>query len=172
MTKRLIYKFDKNRKADLFIKLTRAMSSLRNPVEMAQFLRDLLSETEVIMLSRRLEIAEMLIDGLSYREIQSNTKTSMSTIAKIQTWLDLYGDGYRTISKRIKKPTKADQQFTGFSKLKRRYPMYYWPELLLQEIIKSANQRSKEKLLAIIDQQRLKSQLHSNILRLLNNQKT
>lgn len=171
MTKRLIYKFDKKRKTDLFIKLAQAMSSLHKPLEMAQFLRDLLSEAEVIMLARRLEIAEMLLDGLSYREIQSNTKTSMSTISKIQTWLDLYGDGYRAISKRIKKPVKSAHEFTGFSKLKRKYPLYYWPELLLQEIIKSANRRSKEKLLAIINQQRVKSQLHSDIFRLLNNQK-
>lgn len=49
----------------------------------------------------------------------------------MQTWLELYGDGYREVVKRcsqFEKQTVDNNE--PFSKLKKKYPMYFWPELL------------------------------------------
>jgi hypothetical protein len=120
------------------------------------------------MLARRLEIAELLIEGLTYEEIRSKLKVGATTIAKVQTWLDLYGEGYRIIKKRSAKKSTNSESTNVFSKLKKAYPMYYWPELILKEIIKSATARKKNQLLKIIQQQREKTQLSKDLIKLLN----
>ncbi|OGE83692.1 MAG: hypothetical protein A3B10_04530 [Candidatus Doudnabacteria bacterium RIFCSPLOWO2_01_FULL_44_21] len=162
-------KLTKREQDELFIKLARALALLHNPQEGAQFLRDLLSEPEVLMLARRLQIAELLLDGKTYQQIRADLKVSFGTIARVQTWLDLYGDGYRTIIKRIgPKQSPNNNEDQPLSKLKKKYPMYFWPELLLKEIIKTANKREKERLLKTIEQLRNKTQLSKDLDRFLN----
>ena len=121
------------------------------------------------MLARRLQIAELLLDGKTYQQIRADLKVSFGTIARVQTWLDLYGDGYRTIIKRIgPKQSPNNNEDQPLSKLKKKYPMYFWPELLLKEIIKTANKREKERLLKTIEQLRNKTQLSKDLDRFLN----
>jgi transcriptional repressor NrdR len=55
---------------DLFIDFAKALSSVKNPVESANFIQDLLSEAEVVMLARRLQVARLLLDGCTYEEIE------------------------------------------------------------------------------------------------------
>lgn len=161
------HKLNKQDRTALFIKLAKALALLHSPIEMAQLLRDLLSETEVLMLARRLQIAELLVDGLTYDQIRSKLKAGATTIAKVQTWLDLYGEGYRTVIKRTEKKKPTNTSDENFSTLKRKYPMYFWPELLLKEIVKAANDREKQKLLKIVEQQREKTQLTKELTKLL-----
>ena len=167
MTNNIKSKLNKQNRTDLFIKLAKALALLHSPTEMAQLLRDLLSETEVLMLARRLQIAELLVDGLTYDQIRSKLKVGFTTIAKVQTWLDLYGEGYRTIINRSEKKKPTNSSNENFSILKKKYPMYFWPELLLKEIIKAANEREKQKLLKIVEQQREKTQLTKELTLLL-----
>lgn len=165
---RLKNRLTKQEQEGLFIKLAKSLSLLRNPVEMAQFLKDLLSEVEVLMLARRLQIAESLIEGLTYEQIREEMKVSKGTIARVQTWLDLYGEGYRTVVKRIAKKDKPQDELSKpFARVKRKYPMYYWPELLLEEIIKTANTREKQRLVKVVEQLRDKTQLSKELTKLL-----
>lgn len=164
-------KLSKREQGELFIKLAKSVALLRNPQEVAEFLKDLLSEDEVLMLARRLQIAELLIDGLTYQEISSRLKVGAGTIARIQTWLELYGDGYRTVVKRVGRQKDQEQKadpMEPFAQLKRKYPMYFWPELLLEEIIRSANRREKQRLAKTIEQLRDKTKLSKELDRLLN----
>lgn len=157
----------KEQQTNLFIKLAKALTSLHNSQEAAFFLKDLLSESEVFMLARRLQIAELLIDGLTYEQIKSEVKAGFSTIARVQTWLELYGEGYRTVAKRTIKKEQHDDSSKSFEKIKHKYPMYYWPELVLEEIIKSANKREKQRLSKVVGQLREKSQLSRELTKLL-----
>lgn len=161
------HKLTKRQQEELFIKLARAVAYLHNPEEGAQFLKDLLSEPEVFMLARRLQIAELLIEGWTYEQIREELKVGWSTIAKVQTWLGLYGEGYRTVIQRIskKEPTSGSSQ--PFSQLKRKYPIYFWPELLLEEIVKAANKREKQRLLKVVHQLKDKTQLSRQLIKLL-----
>src|SRR3989344_4793003 len=125
------FKLSKQEQTDLFIKLSKALSLLHSSEEMAHLLKDLLSEAEVLMLARRLQIAELLLEGLTFDEIRKNIKAGPNTIAKIQTWLELHGEGYRTVAKRnSKKDSNSRESSKSFGKLKRKYPMYFWPELI------------------------------------------
>ncbi len=143
------------------------MATLGNPSDAAEFLKDLLSEAELLMLARRLQIAELLIEGLTYEQIRKEIKVSFGTIARVQTWLTLYGEGYRKILKRIAKKGKNSAGLSSFDKVKRKYPMYYWPELLLDEIVKSANKREKNRLQKIVEQLKDKTKLSRQLSSLL-----
>jgi len=152
-----------------------AISKLNNPVEAACFLKDLLSAQEAEMLARRLKIAELLIAGLKYSEISRLLKVSPNTIARIHEWLKLSGDGYRLVIDRIgehKKETAKgsfEENFNQFSwrNVKRRYPMYFWPQLLLENIVKAAKENDKRKLCAILNKMDKKSELYNRLNKLL-----
>jgi len=75
----------------------------------------------------------------------------------VNVWLNQSGEGYRLVlnrTSRIKEPRKP--VWTG---LKRKYPMYYWPEILLKEIIYSANKKQKDKLKLLLDKLDEKNEL-------------
>lgn len=164
------YKLSKPEQNHLFIRLAKALAALNNPEESAQFLRDLLSEVEVLMLARRLQIAELLIDGMTYDQIRAAMKVGPGTIAKVQTWLELYGDGYRTVIERCNKKNISSKEISKpFDKLKRKYPVYFWPELLLDEIVMTANKRQKQKLLNVATQLKDKTHLSKELNKLLKN---
>ena len=94
------YKLKKQEQTELFIRLAKALASLHNTEEIAHFIKDLLTEAEVLMLARRLQIAELLLEGLTFDQIQKELKAGPNTIAKIQAWLEVHGEGYRTVAKR------------------------------------------------------------------------
>ena len=159
---------NKQEQLGLFSKLAQSLSLLNNPEEAANLLRDLLSESEVFMLARRLQIAELLLDGQTYEQIRESMKVGQSTIAKVQTWLSLYGEGYRTIAKRIaKKKENSDNTPKEISQIKKKYPAYFWPELLLEEMIKNSNKREKDRLKSILGQMKEKTVLSKQIAKLL-----
>jgi len=163
------FKLTKNQQTEPFLKLARSVALLHNPTEVASFLKDLLSEAEVLMLARRLQIAELLMDGATYDQIRSKLKVGPGTVARVQTWLELYGEGYRTVVSRLTKIEKiSTEEKSSFTQLKRKYPMYFWPELLLKEIVKSANKREKESLEKIVSQMREKSPVAIELSKILN----
>ena len=147
-------------KDELFIRFAQAIATLKNSIEVAEFVKDLLSEEEVWMLARRLKIAELLQEGLTYQQIRKVIKVSDTTIAKVHTWLKTYGEGYRTVIARIKKydPKPADLS-SPWRKLKQSYPMYYWPELLLEQIVSNASKREKERLRQTVQELKGKTKL-------------
>ena len=163
-----IHKLPKSKQDELFAYFARALAKIKNPTEAASFIRDIYTEQEALLLARRLQIAELLNQGLTYDEIHKLTKASHGTIAKIQVWLRSYGDGCRLMIKRMgasKKPKyEAD---LGWKHLKRKYPMYFWPELLVNEIIKNASNREKQRLLKVIGEMREKTKLTKQLLTLL-----
>lgn len=164
----LTRRLDKKQQTDLFIKLAKAISSLQSPEEGAEFLKDLLSEAEVMMLARRIQIAEMLMEGATYEQIRDDLKTSFNTIARIQTWLALYGEGYRKVINRSTKQKQPTSKHSNpFNRVKNKYPMYFWPHLLLEEMIKNANQRQKQRLIKVVSELKDKTRLSHELQILL-----
>ena len=123
------------------------------------------------MLARRLKVARLLEQGLTYERIREVMKVSYSTITRVQTWLNLYGEGYRTILKRTESAPAKSENPLSWGKLKRKYPLYFWPELLLGEIVKSASKREKKRLLKVIDQMKEKTRLNKQLLEILKSDK-
>lgn len=68
---------------------------LKTKQEMKNFLKDLLNRKERTMLVRRLLIAEMLIEGITYDEIKGLLRCGKSTIARIERWVNFGRNGYK-----------------------------------------------------------------------------
>lgn len=139
----------KTEETQLIMDFCEAISSLSRIEEAMLFIRDLLSKQEVRMLAKRLKIAKLLIADEKYEDIAKDLKTSMGTIARINTWLAQSGEGFRTAIEKSGDFKAVDKP--RFSGIKRKYPMYYWPEILLKEIIYSANRKQRLRLQKIID---------------------
>lgn len=61
---------------------------------MRAFLRDVMTESEIIEISARLEAAKLLRSGATYEEIVAATKLSSRTVARISDWLQNGCGGY------------------------------------------------------------------------------
>lgn len=150
-------KLSKQEVDKLFYQLCVALSETKNAKETAELLRDLLSYQESEMIAKRLKIAELLLDNLTYSEICKVLKVSPPTIARVQEWLKISGEGYQRAMKSMKnseidnKKTK-NNQIESWSNLKKKFPAYYWPEILLENIIKESNNRQKKKIESVINQ--------------------
>lgn len=78
-------------------RLSDIVANLRTKKEAGFFLERLLTDGEVVMLVRRLQIAEMLVGGLTYEQIQRKLKVGKSTILNVDRWLTDAAYEYRLI---------------------------------------------------------------------------
>ncbi|PIR96497.1 MAG: hypothetical protein COT92_00735, partial [Candidatus Doudnabacteria bacterium CG10_big_fil_rev_8_21_14_0_10_42_18] len=51
--------------------------------------------------------------------------------------------------------------------VKKNYPLYFWPELLLKEIVRSASGRQKKQLLGVVEELRGKTKIARDLQRIL-----
>lgn len=82
-------------------KLIEAFLSLENKKEAKNFLRDILTESEIEEFSKRLQAAHLLLEKTSYKEIEKKTSLSSTTVARISKWLSEGYGGYKKILERI-----------------------------------------------------------------------
>lgn len=109
-----------------------AVASLKSGQDVENFFRDLLSLDEFAMVSRRVQIAKMLLEGFSHFEIIEKLKVGSTTIVKVDKWLNRGFDGYRNALKKARKAKgRIDYQDPedfpfSFSVLRKRYPAHFW----------------------------------------------
>ncbi len=82
-------------------RLLNAFLVLKTETEVRSFLRDLMTEKEILEFSKRLRAAEMLNQGQIYTEIEEETRLSSTTVARVAKWLKSEGGGYKTIISRL-----------------------------------------------------------------------
>lgn len=99
---------------------------------MKSFLRDLLTESERIMLGRRIWIARLLIGGTTALEISRKLKVSLETVYKIERWLTDQFHGYEkaigALEKEMNKRAIRRESYRdpfSFAALKRKYPLHF-----------------------------------------------
>lgn len=80
--------------------LIRSMLSLRNEEDMASFLRDLLTLAEIEEFANRLQIAKLLLKGISYQKIARETGVSTTTVTRVAHWLFKGCGGYWKVLKK------------------------------------------------------------------------
>jgi len=81
--------------------LVEALLVIDKATDMQNFLRDVMTEKEIIEISARLEAARMLKAGAKYIEITERTKLSSRTVARISDWLQNGCNGYQAVLKTI-----------------------------------------------------------------------
>jgi len=116
------------------------VSLLRTREEVKRFLKDILTLSETVMISRRIQIAKFLLKGKTYEEIMKNLKVSAATIAQVEKWLNNGFGGYKEIIKRHGKKQlqkkdylpKTVTPFT-FDHIRKKYPLHF---LLVNLLVK------------------------------------
>ena len=83
------------------INLFDAILAIKNRDEAKRFLRDLLTEAEILELANRWQAAQMLNKKISYTKITKETGLSSTTVARISKWLNGELGGYRLMLKRL-----------------------------------------------------------------------
>ena len=167
-------KLTKSQTQELIVDLCEAIALTGSSNEAAELLTDLLGKQELEMIAKRLRIAELLLEERTYEEIREALKTSGSTIARVQVWLQQSGEGYRKIIERTKgkrKRRKENETPPNVSGIKKKYPMYFWPQILLEYWIKNATQKEKKEMQNILSKLDTKSNMYEELMKLLNNKK-
>ena len=78
-----------------------AVTSLEDKKEIRDFLSQVLTRTEEVMLAKRLQIAILLLLGYEYDEIENKMKVANNTIAKVNNLINKDGEVFRKIAERI-----------------------------------------------------------------------
>jgi TrpR-related protein YerC/YecD len=104
------------------------VSLLKSREEVKNFFKDLLTLSEIVMISRRIQIAKMLLKGYTHDEIRKKLRVGFANIAQVEKWLNNGFGGYRkTIEKYNKK--RKDNPGTKFKKpfkesMMKKYPFH------------------------------------------------
>ena len=146
-----------NLRREMLARFARAIVDLQNEEEAVAFLQDLLSKQESEMLAKRLAIADQLLAGARYFDIERELKVSAPTIARVNVWLQTSGAGYQLVHDR-QKSTKSPPP-----RLRKRATIYNWPEFLLDEVIHGASRRQRARIEKIWSQLDTKSDLYKEM---------
>lgn len=137
-------KLAKNEKIEYLDALYTAVESLRSREEVKNFLRDLLTEGERIMIGRRIVIAKRLLNEEPYEQIIREMKVGGDTITRVHRWLEDDIDGYERVVKKLEKVLESRQEKLNrayidpfsFQGLKKRYPLHFFLFNLFDELKK------------------------------------
>jgi TrpR-related protein YerC/YecD len=95
------------------LSLCEALLSLKNAEEMAAFLRDLCTPSELEVLVDRWRVVPHLLEGVSYREIHERTAVSITTIGRVARYLNQGSGGYVAAAARAARRRTLAQKRTG-----------------------------------------------------------
>lgn len=119
---------------------------LENKEQVKNFLKDLLTHTEMKMFAKRIQIAKMLLEEYNYRDIRNYVKVTDPTISKISNILAIGGEGLKTAVNYLWKVEKEieRERLRITPDLKKRYPTYFLPEIIIEQAAKKIKSRNKK----------------------------
>jgi len=121
-------------KIEVLDTLYTATSAVRGREAMKLFLRDLLTESERIMLGRRIVIARKLLSGASQRNIEKQMKVGRDTVGRVRRWLEDQLPGYEHAIAELEKELNERQKkyedrvlyaTSALYRLKKKYPLHF-----------------------------------------------
>jgi len=90
-----------NSKKEMVDHLMEAIMTLRTVDECEKFFRDVCSKEELKMISRRVLIAKLIVEGETYRNIIEKTNAANFTISRLKTVMSNDGSALFDVVKRI-----------------------------------------------------------------------
>ena len=144
-------KIDNKEKIEYLDALYTAVESLTSREEVKNFLRDLLTEGERIMVGRRIVIAKRLLNEESYGQIIREMRVGPDTIMRVHRWLEDDIEGYEKAVKKLEKvlesrQEKRDKMYLdpfSFEGLKKRYPLHFFLFNLFDDLNKKKDKKSE-----------------------------
>ena len=142
-------KIDNKEKIEYLDALYTAVESLKSREEVKNFLRDLLTEGERIMVGRRIIIAKRLLNEEPYEQIIREMRVGGDTITRVHRWLEDDVHGYEKVVKKLERVLESRQEKRNranvdpfsFQGLKKRYPLHFF----LFNLFDKLNQKSSNK---------------------------
>jgi uncharacterized protein YerC len=128
--KKRMHELSKEEQIKTLDSLYTAAATVRGRAAMKSFLRDLLTESERIMLGRRILIARLLLSGETYEGIYDRLGTSPGTIRNVDRWLQDQMPGYEDVIQAMeeelgKRELKKKYATSMLYRLKKRYPLHF-----------------------------------------------
>lgn len=107
-----------------------AASAVRGRAAMKLFLRDLLTESERVMLGRRILIARLLLQRETSEAIRDRTGAGYATIERVRHWLHDQLPGYENAIAAMeeefgRRDFKRKYAKSMLFRFKRRYPLHF-----------------------------------------------
>lgn len=87
--------------------LYESILKLENLDEAYNFFSDLMTVNEILSLSQRIQVAQMLTKKLTYHQIEEETGASTATISRVKRSLNYGNDGLKIILERIDMDEKS-----------------------------------------------------------------
>jgi uncharacterized protein YerC len=105
---------------------------VRGRAHVKEFLKELLTVSERVMLGRRILIARMLLSGATYEDVGKKLRVGRTTVGKVERWLQDQLPGYeravRGLNQEMKKReqnAKARREPFSFTALKKKYKLHF-----------------------------------------------
>ncbi|MCI5697474.1 MAG: YerC/YecD family TrpR-related protein [Clostridiales bacterium] len=95
--------YDSKFKRDDIDELFEGILSLNNLDDCYRFFEDICTINEINSIAQRLQVAKMLDNKRTYKDIEEATKASTATISRINKCLVYGADGYRVVLDNLKK---------------------------------------------------------------------
>ncbi|MDO8518305.1 MAG: Trp family transcriptional regulator [bacterium] len=107
-----------------------AAGAVRGREAMKLFLRDLLTESERIMLGRRIVIARRILAGDHHDDIATDMHVGYDTIYRVRRWLEDQLPGYEQAIQGMeaefeKRKEKKLYATSALYRLKKKYPLHF-----------------------------------------------
>lgn len=124
---------DKNKKKEAIEDLVNTIEKLKTKNETVNFLFGLLTPSEILMMARRIQIANLLVEDKSYFDIMEELKTSSQNIHRVDRWLNNCDEKtsiwLKKVVKKKWKPKGQEGRYYSESLL-RKYPFHrFWSDL-------------------------------------------
>lgn len=113
-------------------------AAVRGRDKTKRFLRDLLTESERIMLGRRILIAQLILSGATHREIVTRLGVGMDTIARVHRWMQDEFPGFEDAIAALEKEhlLRKDKAAYSFRALRKKFPQHFLLWTIVEEFSK------------------------------------
>lgn len=149
--RRIMEKLLPKEQEDLVFDLINAFSFMDTPFSSALLIQDLLTETEVMNLAKRLRIAKLILGGYTHDQIVKELHCSFATVSKVRIWLANAGQGLKTVIQKLPKRRKVytPKKIPGIG--------YGLPQILAYYATLGLKNKEKKSLQEFLAQMRSKS---------------
>jgi uncharacterized protein YerC len=121
-------KLDKDVEDELFGQLWMFLSQVRDPKRASQLYSDLLTETERVILAKRLATALLLIRKKKTQEIESAIAVSASTVSNVSQWLKYCRVETRKMLEKISRKKDWERFFDKVDEVLDKLPPGYYSD--------------------------------------------
>lgn len=108
------------------------VSNINSKKEVIDFLLNALTPSEVLMIARRIQIAEMILEDKSYEEIRKELGVGYHNIASVHRLIQKDNSGYKKqVERHLEKKNRESENKKESGRLLDRYPQHRFLKELL-----------------------------------------